>query len=322
MRKWRVLNLTEIQHRRDSLDPLREVAEITTLSATPENLAAHLPDSDAYLAALKVLVTRDVLERCPRLRVVATSSTGTDHLNLECMGERGVDLICLKNDTDFLSNITCTAEMAWGLLLSVVRRIPWSFGAAKEGIWARDRFRGHQLSGMTLGVLGYGRLGTILAEYGKAFHMRVLTCDVREVEPAEGIEMVDLDTLLRQSDVLSLHIHLTPENTGLIDAAAFAKMKRGAFLLNTSRGAIIDEVAFLEALESGHLGGAGVDVIYGEWDENLKEHPLIKYANTHENLVISPHTGGVTFEAQAMTLEFTANKLANYLRNLGDPDQV
>jgi len=219
----------------------------------------------------------------------------------------------LRHDTEFLDSITATAELAWGLLLATVRRLPWAFDAAKAGHWARDGYRGHQLSGKTLGILGYGRLGRIVAEYGKAFRMRVIACDVREVKAADGVQMVDFDTLLRESDVLSLHIHLTEENRGIINAETFAKMKLGAVLVNTSRGAIIDEKAFLDALLSGRLGGAGVDVIEGEWDEDLSRHPLIRYANEHENLVISPHIGGVTHESQRMVYEHTVSKLVDYL---------
>ena len=125
--------------------------------------------------------------------------------------------------------------------------------------------------------------------------------------------MVDFATLLREADVLSIHIHLTDENRGLIDREALAAMKKTAVLLNTSRGAVIDQDALLEALETGRLAGAGLDVIEGEWDDNLHEHPLIRYARTNQNLVISPHIGGVTYESQKMTLEYTVLKLRSYL---------
>jgi D-3-phosphoglycerate dehydrogenase len=197
----------------------------------------------------------------------------------------------------------------------VVRRLPWGFAAAQRGEWARDRFRGHQLRGMTLGILGYGRLGRILADYGQAFRMRVIACEQRpDVVMAPGVERVDFATLLRESDVLSIHIHLTPENTGLLNAAALARMKRGAYLINTSRGGIVDEPALLAALQSGHLGGAGLDVVDGEWRADLAEHPLIAYSRQHENLVISPHVGGITVESQGMAMTHTCTKLAAWLR--------
>ena len=318
MRKWRVLEMSGATHCPEAFDGLREVAEITHLPPDEDTLAAQLPQHDAYFAALAVRLTRAIIESCPDLRAVATSSTGSDHLDLDALREHNIAFVSLKEETEFLDSVTCTAEMGWTLLLAVIRKLPWSFAAAQRGHWARDEFRGRQLSGKTLGILGYGRLGRIMAEIGNGFRMRVLANDVRPVEPADYVSMVDFDTLLRESDVLSIHIHLTPENTGLIDADAFVKMKDDAILVNTSRGAIINEADFVAALEAGRLGGAGVDVIHGEWDENLREHPLVRYANTHDNLVISPHTGGVTFESQAMAMRFTADKLARALRKIAD----
>lgn len=316
MRKWRVLELSGTTHSPESFDGLREVAEITHLPPGIATLGEQLPKHDAYFASLEVRLTREIIESCPDLRAVATSSTGSDHLDLDALRERGIAFVSLKEETEFLDSVTCTAEMGWALLLAVVRKLPWSFEAAQRGHWARDEFRGHQLSRRTLGILGYGRLGRIMAEIGNGFRMRVLANDVRPVEPADYVTMVDFDTLLRESDVLSIHIHLTPENRGLIDAGAFARMKTNAILVNTSRGAIIKEDDFVAALESGQLGGAGLDVIHGEWDADLRAHPLVRYANTHDNLVISPHTGGVTFESQAMAMRRTADMLAACLERL------
>ena len=314
MKKWKVLDLSGIDHSPESFESLLEIADLTRLAPTPQALEKHLPKSDAYFAGLKVRLTGDLIAASPRLRAVATPSTGLDHLDLPALKQRGIALISLKDETEFLGGITATAELAWALLLAVVRKLPWAFDAAKQGVWARDRYRGHQISHKTLGILGYGRLGRIVAEYGQAFRMRVIAHDHRPASPAPSVQMVDFDALLRESDFLSVHIHLTPENTGLLDQQAFAKMKPGAVLINTSRGAIVQEADLVQALESGRLGGAGLDVIHGEWNENLADHPLIRYARTHENLVISPHVGGVTFESQAMAFRFTAEKLAAFLR--------
>jgi D-3-phosphoglycerate dehydrogenase len=289
---------------------------VAYVASDREEIWRRIPEFDAYFASLAVRMDREMLEHATRLRVIASAATGRDHIDLDCAAERGIAILSLKDDTEFLSNITATAELAWGLLLATIRHLPWAFAAAKAGQWRTGgRYRGHQLSGKTLGILGYGRLGRILAQYGKAFRMRVLACDIRDVTPEEGVTMVDFDTLLRESDVLSIHIHLQG-NEGLISKDAFDKMKPGAVLVNTSRGGIIDETAFIAALESGRLAGAGVDVITGEWDPDLSQHPLIRYANTHENLVISPHIGGVTFESQRMALEYTARKLKAHLQAL------
>jgi D-3-phosphoglycerate dehydrogenase len=315
---WQILNMADISEFPDALDPLRQIGRVVTLPADTDVLRQRIGEFDAYFAALAVRADRSVLENAGRLRVIATPTTGWDHLDVDVMRERGIHLISVRDDRAFLDNVTCTAEMAWCLLLSVIRRLPSAFDAAKQGQWARDRFRGRQLSGKTLGILGYGRLGRMVAEYGKAFRMRVLACDVCDVELAPGIEKVDFEKLLAESDVLSIHIHLAEVNRKLIDAGAMARMKKGAVLINTSRGAIIDEQGLVQSLTSGHLAGAGLDVIEGEWREDLVNHPLIQYAKAHENLIISPHVGGVTYEAQRMVCAYTAEKLARYLKGLED----
>jgi D-3-phosphoglycerate dehydrogenase / 2-oxoglutarate reductase len=317
--RYRILNMADLTASPDALGPLERLGEVVSLPASREALLEAVAGFDAYFASLVVRADAEVLERAGRLRAIATPSTGLDHIDLTEAARRGIAILSLKDDTEFLSRVTATAELAWGLLLAVVRRLPGATAAARRGDWARDRFRGRQLSGKTLGVLGYGRLGRMVARYGLAFGMRVLACDVRAVQPEAGVEMTSFDSLLRESDVLSVHVHLTEANRGLVSAGAIAKMKPGAVLLNTSRGAIVDESALLAALESGRLAGAGLDVIHGEWDADLANHPLIRYAAGHENLVITPHVGGVTHESQAMTLEHTARKLAAYLEGLHEP---
>ena len=313
---YRVLNLADTSWCPEALAPLAGVAEVVTRPATRAALLAELPTADAYLATLHVRADAAALALAPRLRAIATPSTGLDHLDLDAAARQGIAVLSLREETAFLDSITATAELTWALLLAVQRRLPWAHAAATAGDWARDRFRGRQLAGRTLGILGYGRLGRIVAEYGKAFRLRVLACDVRPVTPAPGVELVDFATLLRESDILSIHIHLTEANRGLIGRDALTRLKPGACLLNTSRGAIVDEAALLDALASGRLAAAGVDVLHGEWDARLAEHPLVRYARTHENLVITPHIGGVTVESQVQTLTFIAGKLADHLRRL------
>ncbi len=311
---WRILNMADFSPFPELLEPLRKFGEVISLPPEQKTLRQRIGEFDAYLASLHVQADRETLLRATRLKVIATPSTGLDHLDLETIKERGVKLLSLRFDREFLDSITATAEMAWCLLLAVVRKLPWAFSAACRGDWARDRFRGHQLSGKTLGILGYGRLGRMVAQYGLAFRMRVLACDIEPVEPAAGVEMVDFERLLAESDVLSVHIHLDEKNRHLINASALSRMKPNAILINTSRGGVIDEEALLEALRSGHLGGAGLDVIEGEWRSDLDRHPLIEYAREHENLVISPHLGGVTFESQRAAFSRIVEMLVEFLK--------
>lgn len=228
-------------------------------------------------------------------------------------------MLSLKNDTKFLDGITATAELAWALLLSVARRLPGAIAAARCGNWARDGFRGHQLSGKVLGIVGYGRLGCMMGEFGKAFRMPILACDVRPVKPARGVRMCSFAELLRESDVVSVHVHLDDKTRGLFGPKEFARMKPGAILVNTSRGAVLDESALLAALKSGRLAGAGLDVVEGEWRRDLDKHPLIRYARAHGQLVITPHIGGITYESQAMAYVRIVGKLVTFFRRQQSP---
>jgi D-3-phosphoglycerate dehydrogenase / 2-oxoglutarate reductase len=311
--RWKMLNMADVAACPDVFAPLAGRVEVVSVPGNREALARLIGDFDFYCAAIGVPAGRAVLERATRLKAIVTASTGLDHIDLECAAARGIAVLSLRGETSFLDSITSTAELAFGLLLSVARRLPAASASAAGGAWSRERFRGHQLSGKTLGVLGYGRLGRMMAEYGKAFRMDVIACDVRPVTPAPCVKMVSFDQLLKRSDVLSIHIHLTPESRRLIDARAIARMKAGAILINTSRGAIVEEAAMLDALASGRLAGAGLDVIDGELTGGLGEHPVIRYARGCDNVVVTPHIGGVTCEAQAAAFGHMVTRFAGWL---------
>ena len=290
---------------------LEQNFQVRYVPATTESLRENLRDGDAYYASLYVRLTRELLEKAPHLKVITTPSTGLDHIDLDAAAEKGIEVLSLKEDRELLDKITATAELTWALVLAASRHLPAASNDANQGHWARDKYRGHQIAYKTLGILGCGRLGNIVAQYGKAFRMEVIGCDIEQVD-IEGVTQVSYDELLQKSDILSIHIHLNEQNRGFLGRESIAKMKKGAVLINTSRGAIVDEAALLEALEKGHLSSAAVDVIDGEWQENLREHPMIAYARAHDNLIITPHIGGVTYESQDMALSASAQKLKDY----------
>jgi D-3-phosphoglycerate dehydrogenase len=307
-----ILSMADVAACPDVLKPLEAIGEVIQLPACQELLFDRIHEFDAFVTSLAVETNREVLQNAHKLQAIATASTGLDHIDLGEAQRRGITILSLKNDTEFLSTVTATAELAWGLLLALVRRLPVALAAAREGRWARDQFRGTQLSGKTLGVVGYGRLGKIVAEYGMAFGMKTLVCDVKQLHVPSGVEQVDFDTLLQRSDAVTIHVHLSDETRGLFDETAFRNMKPGAVLINTSRGRLINEAALLAALETGHLAGAALDVIDGEWRKDLDAHPLIRYAKHHENLLISPHIGGVTNESQTMAYGRIVDKLIEF----------
>jgi len=315
-RKWKVLCNDELWFERDTvLEPLADIATIDHKEARYDLLLETIGEYDAYYASASVKTDKRVLNMAKQLKVIATPSTGTDHIDVDAARAKGITILDLAKEFELLDTFSATAEHAWCLLLALVRNLPASFEATKNGHWERQKYAGVQLMGKTLGVLGYGRLGRMVAEIGRGFRMNVIACDIKKITTG-GIRQVDFNTLLSESDVLSVHIHLTRATRSMLSKDAFARMKRGILVINTSRGALIDESALLEALRSKQVAGAGLDVIHGEWSENLREHPLIEYARKHDNLIITPHIGGSTLESIVGARKFMAQKLADYLASL------
>ena len=295
----------------ETLDELHEAFYTICVESRKDILREQLSDADAYFASLEVRITEELLNQAPRLRVIATPSTGTDHIDLKVTAERNIVVLSLKDDRRLLDSITATAELAWGLLLACARQIPLAARAARNGLWGRDLFRGNQIAYKTLGIVGCGRLGSIVAQYARAFRMKVIAYDPY-LDEVPGVEMVGLEELLRRADAISIHVHLNENTRGLIGRTELAAMKSGTVLINTSRGAVIDEEALLHALESGHLASAGLDIIDGEWRSDLQDHPLLAYARSHDNLIVTPHIGGVTYESQSTAFKATAKKLIDF----------
>ncbi|WIY52090.1 NAD(P)-dependent oxidoreductase [Devosia sp. YIM 151766] len=310
---YRVLCLWDVTLFPSVLDQLKAVAQVDIHPPDRELVAAIIGNYDAILVALSVPLDRELIALATRMKTVVTPSTGLDHLDLAALSERGIAVQSIKVEYDLLDQVSATAELAWALLLAASRKLPAAHNAALEGRWARDEFRGTQIRGKTVGIVGVGRLGAMMARYAQAFGLQVLGCDPAPRLTLDFVDYVDLDTLLARADIISLHVHLNESTRHLLDRAAFSRMKEGVTLINTSRGGLIDEAALVEALESGKVGAAGLDVIDGEWRTDLDQHPLIKLAQQHPGVVISPHIGGVTLESQSITLKFSADRLARSL---------
>jgi D-3-phosphoglycerate dehydrogenase len=312
-KEWKILNAVNEEHLQNAVECLQACGQVKTIALDRRALEHNLPRCNAYLASLKLKVPAELIAKCPDLRVIATPSTGTDHLPVSYLLQKGIKLITLRQHPEFLKKITSTAELTWALLLALVRRLPWAFDSVKAGKWGRDEFVGHQLYGKTIGIIGYGRLGRIVADYALAFGLKVIVFD-REprLELKPGIGRVGLNELLESSDIISLHIHLDKQNIGFIGAAEMDRMKQSAVIVNTSRGAVIDERELLKRLDAGRIAGAAVDVIDGEWG-CVNTHPMVEFARCHDNLLISPHIGGVSYEAQQMAVEYTALQLKKFI---------
>lgn len=294
---------------------LESFAEVDYVEWDYNGILNNIGSYDVFIPSLKIALDEKIYMAAKNLKLIATPSTGTDHIDIEKATQMGIDVLSLKNDTEYLKNITSTAEIALALMLSTMRMIPFAFESVKNGIWDSNLFRGHSVSGKTLGIIGYGRLGEMMAQYGHVLRMKILATDPYKTLNVDYVKQVSLDELLAESDVISIHVHLNNETRGMIGKNEINKMKNGAIIINTSRGAVIDENALVEALKSGKLGGAGLDVLATELYDDIGTLPIVEYARNHKNVVITPHIGGVTYESQEMGYAKIAESIKEWYYN-------
>jgi len=233
---------------------------------------------------------------------------------------RGITIASLRGETDFLRTIFPTGEETIGLMIMLMRNLHLGYRGILQEEWWKERSYGHELAGKTLGVIGFGRLGSIVTRYATALGMKVIATDPNVSEAnitAGGATKVSQDDLLKNADVISLHVLHAPELNNMMGRDEFRMMKKTAYYINTARGELNDEAALLEALESGWIAGAAIDVLANEDPTGafLKGHPLVAYAKEHSNLLIVPHLGGATFESMAKTEDFIAEKVVRSWTN-------
>ena len=291
------------------------VPDVVEYVRTPyEQIAPRIGDAELVVLN-KCRMDEAILSQCPNLRWVGIIATGTDNLDLEACRRHGVSVANVPAYSTY-----SVAQMAFSLLLTLCQCPERQDRALRDGYWQLDIPAGYgilpqvELYGKTFGVCGYGNIGRQTARLAQAFGMRVLvwTRTVRPEYAADGVTFVGLDTLLAESDVVSLHCPATPATRGLIGAEALAKMKPGAILLNTARGALVDENAVAAALESGRLGWYAADAFAVE--PLPADSPLRKAPHT----LFTPHVAWATGGALKRLLEITANNLATFLKGKGE----
>ncbi|MGA2510016.1 MAG: phosphoglycerate dehydrogenase [Candidatus Acidiferrales bacterium] len=274
------------------------------LTPTAAALPSELANADGLVVRSATKATAELLEKAPRLRVIGRAGVGVDNVDVEAATRRGILVMNTPG-----GNAVSVAEHTLALMLGLARAVPQANASIQAGRWEKSAFSGTELRGKTLGLIGLGRVGTEVARRARALEMKVLAYDpfvtpaaAREVE----VELVPLDDVLRQSDVVSLHTSLSAVTEKMLDAAAIAKMKKGARLVNCARGELIDEAALAEALKSGHLAGAALDTFA---QEPPKNSPLIGLPN----LIATPHIAGSTAEAQEEVGTAIAQQVRDYL---------
>lgn len=271
-------------------------------------LKKALIDAEGFIVRNMTKVNAELLQEAKILKVVGRAGAGYDNIDVSAASQQGI-VICYSPE----ENAVSVAEHVFGLLLSLARKIPAADRSVKNGGWDRKKYHGYELMGKTLGILGLGKIGLRVALRAKAFGMRILAHDAflsaTNLPVTEsGAILVSLDELLTQADFLTIHLPLTKETKGLLNGQAFQKMKPTSFLINTSRGEVLVEDDLYQALKKGKIAGAALDV--REEEPPAKQSPL----HTLDNVILTPHTAGLTYEAQEKVVAAVAEDVDRVLR--------
>lgn len=293
---------------KEGLLPLLESENIICVQKTVEEAEAQLGQVDALLIRSATKVTAELLEKMPNLKIVARAGVGVDNVDIPAATKKGVIVV---NAPD--GNTISTAEHSFAMMAALLRNIPQANASTKNGEWARKKFQGTELFGKSLGIVGFGRIGSEIAKRAKAFQMPVLVFDpflTKERAEKFAVENVTLDELLEKADIITVHTPLTKETKGLLGHKNIAKTKKGIYLINCARGGIIDEEALVHYLETGHVAGAALDVFVEEPATNIK---LLDF----DQVVATPHIAASTVEAQLNVASQVSEEVLNYFN--GNP---
>ncbi len=289
---------------------LKSVGEVEAKHINRNELLQKISEVDVLVTRVETNIDKELLGSAKKLQVVATATTGVDHIDVEEAKRCNIEVINAPG-----ANATATAEHAFALMLSLLRKIPFAFNSIQNGIWNRSMFFGHECDGKTLGVIGFGRIGMKFSRYARALGMNIIAFDPfidQKIIENEGATPVGLEKLISDSDVITLHTFLSKETQNMFDTDKFQKMKRNAILINASRGQIINDQALINALNDKLIAGAALDVFS---NEPLKQdNPLVVYAKNHDNLLLTPHIAGSTLESIDAAAVMVANKVVEYLQ--------
>jgi len=273
--------------------------------ASPDELLELIGDVEGLVIRSGTKVTADVIARADKLKVIGRAGIGVDNVDVAAATARGIVVV----NTPEGNNIT-TAEHALALMVSLARHIPQATASLKAGKWEKKKFQGVELFNRTLGVIGAGNIGRIVVSRARGLGMRVIVADpflTAEAAARMDVEQVEFDELLARADVITVHVPKTKDTTGLLNAAAFAKCKPGVLIINAARGGIVDEADLYAALDSGQVGGAGLDVFVEE--PPPADHPLV----THPRVICTPHLGASTEQAQVNVSVAVAEQVRDFL---------
>ncbi|MEE8183354.1 MAG: hydroxyacid dehydrogenase [Thermoplasmata archaeon] len=296
----------------EAIDLLKAKHEVDVMEYGAIELLGNIGRYDAIIVRSRTKVTEDVIQKGENLKVIGRAGVGVDNIDVEAATARKIPVVFSPR-----GSTVSVAELAMGHMISLARKLVFSDRSIRAGKWEKKKYKGTELQGKVLGLVGAGRIGAEVAKRAKAFGMSVLAFDPylsREIADEIGVELVELPRLLKEADFVSVHAILTPETKGLIGKEELDTMKQTVFLVNCARGGIIDEAALADALEGDRIAGAALDVFE---NEPPRDSPLLRLENIH----LTPHLGASTTEAQVRAGSIVAEQV---LKVLGgeQPNQI
>ena len=298
---------------KEGLDFASNIFTLTAKTMDQDLFESNLKYFDGILIRFNTKISKKLLSKNKNTRFILSPTTGLDHIDVEYCKRKKIKIYHIKNDRAFLKQLPGTAELTFGLMLSLIRKIPSAFESVKNENWEVGPFRGLELSDKTIGILGFGRLGKKVAKIALSFNMKVIFFDPFKSYKSKKIKKInDLNKFLKAVDILSLHLHLNKNTHHLIGESELSLLKKDSIIINTSRGSIIDNRALLKFLEQSKIKGAALDVLEDEEAIiNKKDNPLIKYSMSNNNLIITPHIGGATYESVRKSDQYVLQKFLN-----------
>lgn len=273
-----------------------------------DELEKSIVDVDVLFIRLRFKLSREILQKAANLKYILTATTGLDHIDVDYFENFGGKIISLKGEVDFLGSIPSTAEHTWALLLALLKKIPSAFEDVKQNNWNRDDFKGNNLRGKKIGILGLGRVGKQVARFADAFGMTVGFFDIVS-QSNDSLSFSNPQEMFAWADVISIHIPYNAENENYVDESLLKHCIPSAILINTSRGNVWDENAVASLIKKEMIKGIATDVLQNEFEkENLPKNPLVQLAKEKYNIIITPHIAGATYESMAMTEEFIVSQ--------------
>lgn len=315
--KPKVIYYECLNYQKKSIDLLNKIFNLEVLKKPSLDDYEIIGDAEAIFCPLGYLFNKERLQKYKKLRVLGSNTTGHPHIDIAFCKKKNIKVVTLKNKKKFLKKITATPELTLGLIIMITRNILPASKSVLDGNWSRWEFGGlKMLSSMKLGIVGLGRIGNQLAKYADALNMKISYYDPM-VTNKKYKKFFKLTELAKNVDILSIHVPHKKNTENLIDSKILSCMKKNSFLINTSRGEIIDWEAVLKYLKNSKLKGVAMDVFDGEFKTGFKKkiqnHPFLNYAKKNDNVILTPHIGGSTIESWQMTEIETIKTVENYL---------